>query len=112
MIDATSSLEAAKGVRGRPFADYLAARGWRKKASRAAELLFLAKRLVPSGETAEIVLPLDDAVPDHALRIADALRTVAGAEGRDVFAVASEVRQEGLPPLAAPAVPGSSDREW
>ena len=109
MIDATSSQEAARGLSGGEFAAYLAARGWRSLGSRVEEMLFLSKRFEPSGETAELVLPLDDAGADYNLRIADALRTVAGVEGRDVFAVANEIRRDTLPQLAAPVVAGPAE---
>jgi hypothetical protein len=91
MIDAAPSLKAADGINGAALLTYLVANGWTARPSRVEGISVLSKELESVDEPAEFVLPVKSGFGDEHRRIADALRTIAGVEGRSEASIAVDV---------------------
>ena len=93
MIDASPSLEAAKGISGRDLLAYLNAEGWTAGPSKVDGIMILSKQLAQSDERAEFIVPIKAGFGDEEKRIADALRTIAQIQGRSEAEIAKSVKQ-------------------
>ncbi len=97
MIDAGPSLRAAVGVRLDALEAYLLSAGWEVLQSRG---LSLFTKPLAGGDAVEVVLPATSVDGEETTRrTADALRTIASLEGRNVFDVADEIRAPALNPM-------------
>jgi hypothetical protein len=96
MIDAGPSLRAAEGIGLDLLETFLLNAGWEAQQSRG---LSLFTKPASGGDAAEIVLPATTAEDEETTRrVADALRTIAGMEGRNISDVADEIRMHALKP--------------
>jgi two-component system NtrC family sensor kinase len=93
MIDASPSLEAAKGISGRDLLAYLSAEGWTAGPSKVDGIMILSKEIAESDQRAEFIIPIKAGFKDEERRIADALRAIAQIQGRSEAQIAKSVRQ-------------------
>jgi len=110
MIDALPSLKAAEGLSGSEVAAYLLRKGWAASPSRVKGFSIFSKDVDGADEPIEIILPVTRGFDEECRRIADALRTIGGVEGRPVSVVAHEIRWSDLDAMLAESVesPGGS----
>ena len=94
MIDASPSLEAAKGISGKDLLAYLNAEGWIAGPSKVVGVMILSKHLPESNEHAEFILPIKPGFSDEGRRVADALRTIAQIQGCSEAQIAKKVQQK------------------
>jgi Zn-dependent peptidase ImmA (M78 family) len=105
MIDASPSLEAAKGISGRDLLVYLNAEGWAAAPSKIDGIMILSKEVAEFDQRAEFVVPIKEGFGDEEKRIADALRTIAQLQGRSEAEIARSIKQvAGLGPSKFSAI--------
>jgi hypothetical protein len=93
MIDATPSLEAAKGISGSDLLTYLKAEGWTARPSKVEGIMILSKEIPGSDQDAEFIVPAKAGFDDEVRRVADALRALSQIEGCSVARIAQQVLQ-------------------
>jgi Zn-dependent peptidase ImmA (M78 family) len=93
MIDASPSLEAAKGISGKDLFAYLNAEGWTAAPSKVDGIMILSKEIPGSDQRAEFIIPIKTGFNDEEKRVADALRTIAQIQGRSEVQIAESVQQ-------------------
>jgi hypothetical protein len=93
MIDASPSLEAAKGISGRELLVYLEGEGWKAGPSKVDGISIVSKELPGANQRAEFIVPIKAGFSDELRRVADALRTIAQIEGCSEAQVAGKIRQ-------------------
>jgi hypothetical protein len=102
MIDATPSLEAAKGLTGIGLVNYLVSHGWTAQPSRIDGISIVSKEISGADRPAEFILPVKPGWEDEHRRIADALRTIEAIEGRPLKQIANDVRSSSVTPNHLP----------
>jgi hypothetical protein len=95
MIDAGPSLRAVERLNLSQFAPYLAAKGWTHRPAKVDGIAVFTKAVAGIDKPILFILPTEPGEPDEVWRKADALRTLAGVEGRDVQDVAREIARGG-----------------
>jgi RNA polymerase sigma factor (sigma-70 family) len=93
MIDATASLRAAEQISAATLIDYLRASGWSSRPSRVEGIAIFSKHMPGADNPVQFILPVEPALPEERLRVADALRTISRIERCSEAEVANEVRQ-------------------
>jgi Zn-dependent peptidase ImmA (M78 family) len=98
MIDASPSLEAAKGISGRDLLAYLNAQGWTAQPSKVDGIMILSKKVGEPDQRAEFIVPIKAGFSDEEKRIADALRAIAQIQGRSEAQIAESIKQQASGP--------------
>ena len=93
MIDASPSLEAAKGISGRDLVAYLVEEGWTSRPSKVDGIMVISKEVSDTHERAELIVPVKAGNSDERQRVADALRAVSQIEGCSEAQVADKIRR-------------------
>jgi hypothetical protein len=93
VIDASPSLEAARGVSGKHLLTYLREQGWTAGPSKVDGIMILSKDMPGSDLRAEFVVPVKSGFSDEERRIADALRTIAQMQGCSEAQIAASVQE-------------------
>lgn len=110
MIDASPSLEAAKGISGRELLVYLEGKGWKARPSKVDGISIVSKEFPGANERAEFIVPIKAGFSDEQRRIADALRTIAQIDGCSEAEIASKVKEAKAKSVASIS-PKSSESE-
>jgi DNA-binding CsgD family transcriptional regulator len=100
MIDATASLQAAEQISAATLIDYLRATGWSSRPSRVDGIEIFSKHISGADNPVQFILPVEPALPEERLRVADALRTISQIERCSEAEVANEVRQTTRGPVS------------
>jgi DNA-binding CsgD family transcriptional regulator len=92
MIDATASLRAAEQISAATLIDYLRASGWSSRPSRVEGIAIFSKHIPGADNPVQFILPVEPALSEERLRVADALRTISQIERCSEAEIANEVR--------------------